>query len=124
MKSIALVSLATFFSQVAVAQGFEASNVQSALITVVGTGSSVESKVVQAVREAIADAYAKEQIENVTHLGYGIEGGYLVCVSSGAYATSKTVSLLATKVLALPHNPSKTELSVSFVKDCKDLTTP
>ncbi len=45
-----------------------------------GTGPAVEAEAVVQVRQIVVDAFADGTIESIVTLGYGIEGGFSLCV--------------------------------------------
>ena len=117
LKNLVLVS-SSLVSSVSFAQGGTIPAVESAQISVFGTGPAVEAELVQEVRKAIAEAYAEGAIENIQFLGFGIEGGFGVCVSGTAFSPKGELAKLAQKILAIPHDPRRTSLNAEKVDAC------
>lgn len=88
-------------------------------ISVYGIGPAVEEKVVRKVRSLIAAAYAKNEVDQILTLGYGIEGGMSVCVQKAQFVrSSEGLTALTEAIAAIPHDPRRTSKDVVWTGSC------
>jgi hypothetical protein len=120
---LSLCALTSLVSAVALAgptgESRTSSTVLPALnVSVFGTGPSVESKVVLEVRRLIGAAYEANVIDQLTTLGYGIEGGMSLCVAKTPWAKDEDFLALKLAIEAIPADVRRTAKSAEFTALC------
>lgn len=118
MKSLTLIT-ASLLAGASVQASATSIAPRAAVVHVFGTGASVEESAVRQVRQILGEAYASETLESIFHKGYGIEGGFQVCVTKAPHAPLGALTDVAHRVWAVPHDPARTDLDVSFVDSCQ-----
>lgn len=89
-------------------------------IDIFGTGPAAEPEAVAKVRETVAKAFNDGLIESVVTLGYGIEGGFSLCLKRSRWTEDGALFEVESNIKEIPHNPARTALTVSMADACFD----
>lgn len=112
--ALALSALA-FGSTQALAQGTPGKALE---ISVFGIGPAVEPQVANKVRSLVAKAFTDNTIDQIRTLGYGIEGGWSLCVELSPWKSESDLAALKKAIDAIPTRPGRTAKNTNFVDSC------
>lgn len=87
-------------------------------VSVSGTGPAAEQEVVETVRSIVGNAFVRGDVESILTLGYGIEGGFLLCLKKSPFAPTGALSDVAQEINRVPRDFRRTDVFVELAAPC------